>query len=82
MNFESFQNELLTQFPSSDALPKKQVKAFVNVFCTCRLPKFEGEEMAQCDKCNEWYHQHCEDIPQVVFENTDADWSCSLCRSQ
>jgi len=35
-----------------------------NLFCVCRLPN-EDEDMACCDKCEEWYHYKCLGIEDV-----------------
>ena len=36
--------------------------------CSCRLPETIGvDQMAECDACKVWYHQHCMDIPTEVL---------------
>ena len=53
----------------------------VDLHCTCRLPKMHGDKMAQCDLCSVWYHQHCMDIPKIVFDEEDISWMCKNCES-
>ena len=59
---------------------------FVNVCNICRRPFFEYEVeedpkvfMANCCKCNEWYHLKCVTIPKNIFENSRLDWVCPYC---
>ena len=50
--------------------------------CSCRLPEEVGiDQMAECDACKVWYHQHCMDIPPEVFNNPDVPWKCKKCES-
>ena len=52
----------------------------VDLHCSCRLPEEEGDKMAECDVCKTWYHQHCMDIPDNVFDDeTEVTWKCKLC---
>ena len=58
--------------------PIKSTKA-VELHCTCRMPEEKGDEMAECDSCNIWYHHHCMDIPSEVFGETEISWKCKAC---
>ena len=50
--------------------------------CSCLLPEEVGiDQMAECDACKVWYHQHCMDIPPEVFNNSDVPWKCKKCES-
>ena len=40
----------------------------VDLYCSCRLPEEIGDKMAECGVCKTWYHKHCMDIPNYVFE--------------
>ena len=51
----------------------------VDLHCSCRLPEEEGDIMAECDVCKTWYHQHCMDIPDNVFDETEVPWKCKQC---
>ena len=52
----------------------------VDLHCSCRLPEEKGDKMAECDACKTWYHQHCMDIPNNVFEDrTEVPWKCKSC---
>ena len=49
----------------------------VELHCSCRLPEKVGvDQMAECDGCKVWYHQHCMDIASEVFDNPDVPWKC------
>ena len=52
----------------------------VDLHCSCRLPEVRGDKMAECDTCKIWYHQHCMDIPDYVFDDdSDVPWTCKTC---
>ena len=52
----------------------------VDLHCSCRLPEEESDIMAECDVCKTWYHQHCMDIPNNVFEDkAEVPWKCKSC---
>ena len=40
----------------------------VDLYCKCHLPEREGDKMVQCDRCQNWFHQYCQDVPKEVFE--------------
>ena len=40
----------------------------VEVYCHCRLPEGNAK-MIQCIACREWFHQHCETVPQTVWKD-------------
>ena len=46
------------------------------LYCTCKQPDI-GERIKQCDGCNNWFHQHCEnfEIPPNSFYNS-SNWFC------
>ena len=50
------------------------------LYCTCKQPDI-GERMKQCDGCNNWFHQHCEnfEIPPNSHYNS-SNWFCRTCR--
>ena len=73
----------LSRFPvaskrrSSSVRQKSQT---VDLHCSCRLPEERGDKMAECDKCKTWYHQHCLDIPDNVFDDdSEVPWKCNAC---
>ena len=53
-----------------------------DLHCVCRLPELPGDKMAECESCKQWFHRHCVDIPNSVF-NSEADvrWLCRDCQS-
>ena len=73
----------LSHFPvagkrrSSSMRQKTQI---VDLHCSCRLPEERGDKMAECDVCKTWYHQHCLDIPDSVFDDdSEVPWKCNAC---
>ena len=55
----------------------------VDLHCSCRLPEEKGDKMAECDMCKTWYHQHCMNIPDNVFDDeTDVPWKCRSCAAE
>ena len=71
----------LAPFPSSGKrrLSRKRLlhTRIVNIYCTCRQP--EGNNMAKCHTCKEWFHRTCVDIKQSIFEDKKAVYNCKLC---
>ena len=61
--------------PSLPIVKKEKIK----LYCTCRMLYLEGENMAYCPKCHEWYHGSCEQIPTLVFSNIAEKYICSKC---
>lgn len=57
----------------------------VPVYCVCRMPYFEDDDevrelqMADCDRCHQWYHRSCVGIPEYVFKQKNKFWFCSKC---
>ena len=81
-------NEVFSPFPRSTKRSKvfAPTLLFVDVYCICRRPFFkcEVEEdpkvfIANCSKCNEWYHRKCVRIPDNIFENNRLGWTCPYC---
>ena len=72
----------LTRFPVVSERRTVGIKhsQSVDLHCSCRLPEEEGDKMAECDKCKTWFHQHCMDIPDNVFDDeTEVPWKCKSC---
>ena len=79
---ECLKSKRMIPFPSKSCRRRKATPTILtfDVFCCCRLPEFvEEEPMAACEKCHEWYHCSCENIPSEVFNNEDVLWLCSRC---
>ena len=51
----------------------------IKVYCSCRMPQ-DRKKMAQCVKCNDWFHQTCENIAASVFRKKEP-FTCSSCAS-
>ena len=44
----------------------------IKLYCICRFPEDKKQKMAQCGKCDEWYHKECEQIPEAVFKRNES----------
>ena len=55
------------------------------VFCICCDVFFEndtkdnGNFMAECVECGEWYHRKCTEIPIDIFKDSNKVWTCFNC---
>jgi len=38
-----------------------------NIYCICRLPCSDGDDMVCCDNCNEWFHCTCLNIKMFLY---------------
>ena len=80
-----FENNNITEFPSvgdRSIVDRVRLIETVELHCVCRMPaKGAGEEdMAECDRCNVWFHKQCLDIPNDVFSDEDICWTCTQCK--
>ena len=73
------------QAPDQTRLKRcKGKRVITELFCSCRMPwdkqdgKRRATHMACCDKCEEWFHRSCENIPDRVFKKM-SQWKCSKC---
>ena len=80
---ECLQEKKMRPFPSRVCRPSKPLTISFAVYCVCRLTDLEDENdsMARCENCHQWYHQSCEDIPEIIFKDSSIDWQCSHCRA-
>ena len=87
---QCFRNNKINQFLQEDmsvkSKPSKIVCKVYEVFCICKDVFFEEDVekepenfMAECSKCEEWYHRKCEVISKEVFVKPNAPWECSFC---
>ena len=57
----------------------------IPVYCVCRMPYFKEDDefrelqMAECDRCHQWYHRSCTTVPDYVFKQKNKFWVCSKC---
>ena len=86
---QCLQNGSLSSFPLlgrlSSTITYKYQKD-VELFCVCYLPDIEGQEgnvddgpMAECESCENWFHKHCLEIPEEVFNVEGTSWICQQC---
>ena len=78
---ECLENNSITSFP---VLQRKRSVRKVNehqskilVYCVCRQP--HSEKMAECNFCEEWYHDECVKIPLDVWVDKDCVWKYDRC---
>ena len=86
--FSSFEDGELLPFPLAQRqrrLGRRRVvrKQKVPVYSSCRLPWNKKDNvrgpLVSCHICNEWFHQDCENIPDIVFDQADYVWLCHMC---
>ena len=77
----------MTKFPivTRTVFPRvRSTTLKLDLYCHCRMPwrqadtRRTGKRMAECEKCGKWFHQECEDIPELVFKH-GAFWTCKSC---
>ena len=75
-----FENNLMSCFPEkSRRIPvRKKFKKIVveKVYCKCRLPNDKSIAMVQCDRCHQWYHKSCVNLPEDKSMN-EEEWVCN-----
>ena len=62
---ECLESKKMLPFPSQRRHAGKPQTENISVYCSCRLPETDGEKMAACDRCNEWYHLSCDKSQQM-----------------
>lgn len=81
-----FQQEKISKFPGINSSRRKRKRVLneigVDVFCVCPYPDIDITtclgNMACCPVCDEWFHEDCEDIADIVFSE-NVNWVCSNC---
>ncbi|KZW02139.1 hypothetical protein EXIGLDRAFT_744856 [Exidia glandulosa HHB12029] len=58
----------------------KRSKDEDKLYCICKMPYDEDTFMIACDKCDEWYHPACVDLPEHDVELIDQ-FVCPVCQS-
>ncbi|KAK7064190.1 hypothetical protein R3P38DRAFT_29481 [Favolaschia claudopus] len=48
------------------------------LYCICKTKYDEDRFMIACDRCDEWYHTQCVDMPDLVVDLVDQ-FFCPLC---
>ncbi|GHJ87750.1 hypothetical protein NliqN6_4152 [Naganishia liquefaciens] len=49
------------------------------LYCLCRRRDNEGRKMVECESCNDWFHQDCVKLTEIV--DLIDKWYCSACIS-
>ena len=70
----------MSSFPGNSRKVSAKIKRTIHipVFCSCRMPE-NKMGMAQCTRCEEWFHKKCQNIPRAVFLKSIATWFCKEC---
>ena len=63
---QCLENRKVTEFPSQ---PRK-IKQLCNPV----------RNMVQCDQCQEWFHDECVTVPDVVRNGDNISWLCKACK--
>ena len=71
----------LNEFPMLTNKKNRRKPRIISVplYCTCRMPDNGEERMIECEKCKEWFHQTCMEVPKSVFEDDESCWQCKAC---
>ena len=73
----------LSEFPAKGGRSLRPIQyrsvMRLDIFCICRLPEHQDEEWAECEKCLKWFHRHCLDISDNVFNEVQEPWMCPNC---
>jgi hypothetical protein len=48
------------------------------LYCVCKQPYQEGQEMIACDSCDDWFHFSCINLPKTRAKKIDK-YICPLC---
>ncbi|EAS02021.2 PHD zinc finger protein (macronuclear) [Tetrahymena thermophila SB210] len=49
------------------------------VYCVCRRKYQEGDQMMECEKCQEWYHFECIGFKGTIDEADQLNFVCKFC---
>jgi hypothetical protein len=85
-----FQKKKMERFPLSTKRLTKHANAGmgrpfpVEVICSCRQRYSEKQKAIQCNECQVYFHQQCENVPDRFFlkKNEKQIWICSHCSSK
>ena len=69
----------LTPFPSQRKRRANTIKCmeYLPLYCVCRSPV--GTDMVMCNKCRQWFHPDCVNVPDLVFSSASAPYVCPKC---
>ncbi|XP_057296185.1 uncharacterized protein LOC130625132 [Hydractinia symbiolongicarpus] len=56
-----------------------QMTPFPKIYCDCRMPYNTDDEMVECSKCMEWFHDKCANIANVQALSR-RKWFCKKCK--
>ena len=76
---DCIEEKMMKHFPAKKrrCTNKARKTETLKVFCHCRLPA--KENMVLCERCQEWFQDKCEIIPDEVWTNDKFKWYCSKC---
>ena len=79
--YDCIEDKTMKNFPAKKRRCTNKTKKIetLKVFCHCRLPAKEGENMVLCEQCQEWFHDKCETVPDEVWTNK---WHCCKCNQR
>lgn len=63
---------MLTTF-DYDCMCAQALRARCVLYCVCQKPYDEDRAMIACDRCSEWYHFSCLDLPEPEKHDEDCD---------
>ena len=77
-----FVTKTISAFPNESRSLRQKIieETEVSIYCVCRYPETTSHfgDMVCCDKCSQWCHEDCLQIPRKVF-GKDISWVCPYC---
>ena len=77
--FKCLEAHSLSPFPHKKKAGGMKNRDDFEVHCVCRMPEIKNIPMIQCNECLKWFHTSCQEVPQVILDDSDTDWFCHVC---
>ena len=75
---QCLEERVFTEFPyEARKIEQLRNSVVIPVYSECRQP--ERENMVQCDQCQEWFHDDCVTVPNVIGKGDNVSWLCKAC---
>ena len=78
-----FSKAKISQFPQKPRSVRRRIldEMQINIYCICRYPEVTSYfgNMICCESCEEWYHEHCLQIPSLAALKKSI-WICPRCQ--
>ncbi|KAJ1309499.1 hypothetical protein OPQ81_006274 [Rhizoctonia solani] len=58
--------------------PQEELEEDTRLYCVCKTRYDENKVMIACDRCDDWYHPNCVNLPELDVDLIDQ-FVCPLC---